>query len=54
MSEVTLTRDQWERVVALRRKLKVKKDKVDKVKDRALEKMGKSELIDLIRELIKE
>jgi hypothetical protein len=51
MSEVTLTQAQWERVVALRGRLKVKKDKVDKVKNKDLSKLTKAQLIEIIEEL---
>jgi hypothetical protein len=52
MSEVVLTQAQWERVVALKGKLKAKKDKVDKVKEKDLNKLSKTQLIDMIKELI--
>jgi hypothetical protein len=49
---IELTEAQWARVVALKGKLKVKKDEVDKVKDKDLNKLSKTQLIDMIKELI--
>ena len=48
MSEVTLTHEQWERILSLRGKLKAKKDKV---KDKDLTKLTKAQLIELVKEL---
>lgn len=51
---VLLTPEQWARIVAMLPKLKNKKAKKDKVKEKTkdLNKMSKSELIELIKEYL--
>jgi hypothetical protein len=49
---VMLTPEQWARIVAMLPKLKDKKAKKDKTKAKDLNKMGKAELIELVKELL--
>lgn len=49
---IELTDEQWARIVAMLPKLRKDKAKKDNAKAKGLDKMGKAELIKLVKELL--